>query len=538
MGLARGLLFLTGAETVAGQARGGSAALDAATGALTEWTAGIPLSGVLLAPDGETLYSTYIPYDEDEAAVQVAISTRDGAELAWAADARGGGAKVISRDGTRMFLGASAINTRFRPGSAMLDETAHIVPWAGPLELAYRDTTDTELSTSGAAFAVRYFESSRRASVFGLAPDGVRAWQLSADGSASIALSPDEETLYVTGSFTQLGGVARPGFAAVRAADGAVLPWAPVAGGGVINGTVPTRDGRTLYVYGTFTSIDGMPRRGAAALDVATGAVLAFDGRVEGPVYVAKLSPDERVLYVSGSFTAVAGIARRNIAGVSTEDGRLVFRPPIDSFVRDFQPLADGRTVVVAADLDDMPLTAWDARDSGQLDWDPLDQPCSGDCTVSEARARQPLPARGRRLQGQRPVRELRADPARRRCGGAGERAAAEREGRDGVQHLCRVRSGPLDRPARHVPLRMAGRRRARGGLRRPRVPADAVRPRQDRVVRGERGRRVRAQRADLGHGRRRVHPRAAPEADAAGRAAADADGRRRHRDRRPGADP
>ena len=128
MGIARGLLFLAGAETVAGQARGGSAALDAATGALTQWTAGIPLSGVLLAPDGETLYSTYIPYDEDEAAVQVAISTRDGAELAWAADARGGGAKVISRDGTRMFLGASAINTRFRPGAAMLDETAHIVP--------------------------------------------------------------------------------------------------------------------------------------------------------------------------------------------------------------------------------------------------------------------------------------------------------------------------------------------------------------------------------------------------------------------------
>ncbi len=151
---------------------------------------------------------------------------------------------------------------------------------------------------------------------------------------------------------------------------------------------MPTRDGRTLYVYGTFTAIDGVARRGVAALDVTTGAVLPFDAKLDGPVALARLSPNDGVLYVAGQgFTSVGGASHRQLAGVATADGRLVWRPAVDASVSDFTPLPDGRTVLVAAQvdrepLDPWPLTAWDVRTGILLDWNPLTQPCYDSCTV------------------------------------------------------------------------------------------------------------------------------------------------------------
>ena len=78
---------------------------------------------------------------------------------------------------------------------------------------------DVELDAQSTAYFARYstFQSFRDDSLWAIAADGTVRWHQTLDGGSGLALSPDEETVYVTGSFTQIGGVPRAGVAAVRA---------------------------------------------------------------------------------------------------------------------------------------------------------------------------------------------------------------------------------------------------------------------------------------------------------------------------------
>jgi hypothetical protein len=169
----------------------------------------------------------------------------------------------------------------------------------------------------------------------------VEAWRLNLDGYAELTLSADERTVYLTGSFTDVAGAPRAGFAAVRASDAALDPWAPVATGGAISGVEP--DGGMLYLSGSFTAIDGVPRRGVAAVDSTTKAVLPFDARVNGDVNVVRAAPG--VVYLAGAFTSAGGGAASGVAGVSS-GGALVWAPAVSETVRDIAPIGD--TVVLA----------------------------------------------------------------------------------------------------------------------------------------------------------------------------------------------
>ena len=95
-------------------------------------------------------------------------------------------------------------------------------------------------------------------------------------------------------------------------------------------GLAASPDGRTLYVGGDFTTVNGEPRSRVAALDVTTGAVLeGFAPTVNGPVKAVAAAAG--TLYVGGSFSSVNGTAQARLAAVSALDGSLVpgFRPSI-----------------------------------------------------------------------------------------------------------------------------------------------------------------------------------------------------------------
>ena len=86
-------------------------------------------------------------------------------------------------------------------------------------------------------------------------------------------LALDGSTLYVGGSFTQVGGIPRTRLAAFDATTGTLLPWSPSVGGqswgggveriGAVNGQVA--------LGGYFQSVGGMTKRGLASFDLATG---------------------------------------------------------------------------------------------------------------------------------------------------------------------------------------------------------------------------------------------------------------------------
>jgi trimeric autotransporter adhesin len=85
---------------------------------------------------------------------------------------------------------------------------------------------------------------------------------------------------------------------------------------------VIVRAGDRIFVGGAFTAVGGQPRGKLAALDAATGRVIAdWRADVGGEVYALAPSPDGSVLYVGGDFSSVMGYGRKRLAAVSTSTG-------------------------------------------------------------------------------------------------------------------------------------------------------------------------------------------------------------------------
>src|SRR3954451_16258549 len=80
------------------------------------------------------------------------------------------------------------------------------------------------------------------------------------------------DTIYIGGSFSSVDGQARPGLAAISAVDGSLTPWgASLTLNGAVNAIVAS--GSTIYVGGLFTSVsDGAgahTRHALAAIDLS-----------------------------------------------------------------------------------------------------------------------------------------------------------------------------------------------------------------------------------------------------------------------------
>jgi hypothetical protein len=112
------------------------------------------------------------------------------------------------------------------------------------------------------------------------------------------------DTVYLSGLFTAVDGQSRNGVAAVREDGTLRLDWTPVVEPAVISSQEPSVStiaaaGNTVYIGGRFTSVDGSPRAGLAAVGTngalrtdwapnlgVAGLPLAFAATADG-VYVA-----------------------------------------------------------------------------------------------------------------------------------------------------------------------------------------------------------------------------------------------------------
>ncbi|MFI5836798.1 hypothetical protein ACIA5A_24265 [Micromonospora sp. NPDC051300] len=142
----------------------------------------------------------------------------------------------------------------------------------------------------------------------------------------ALAASADGRSLYLGGAFTTVNGVAAPRVARVDAATGArVAGFAPAALNNQVNDMRLV--GARLLVGGAFQTVGGVTRRALAALDATTGAADAsVNLRLEGPrvtttgvtasvkVEAMDVSADGRRLVVVGNFSSVAGQARHQLA--------------------------------------------------------------------------------------------------------------------------------------------------------------------------------------------------------------------------------
>lgn len=213
-----------------------------------------------------------------------------------------------------------------------------------------------------------------------------------ADGSLTpLSISPNDavtaiarlgNTLYLGGSFSMLNGQPRYGLAAIDATTGALTDWSPRAAGSLEGFPGPpsihamTAYGSTIYVGGSFTSMNFIGRRGLAGIDATTGQLTSWNPSLDHAPYCFTL--DGSRLFVGGAFTSIGNFwGRAHIASFDLASGALqAWGPPIDGPVN---AIAVGSGVVyaggkfsTAGDVPRQNIAALDANVFNHaLDWNP-----------------------------------------------------------------------------------------------------------------------------------------------------------------------
>lgn len=157
-----------------------------------------------------------------------------------------------------------------------------------------------------------------------------------------VAPAPNGRTI-IGGTFTAIGSQARTGLGAVRASGYADQTFAPVLpAGSVVEAVETSADGSVVYVGGTFTEVNGVPRSNLAALDAVTGAVIGTWAADATGGAVRDIEVAGNRIYVAGAFTGIDGTARKRLVAL-TPAGDLIttFNPAPNWTVRDVEVTPD-----------------------------------------------------------------------------------------------------------------------------------------------------------------------------------------------------
>ncbi|GGS57990.1 fibronectin type III domain-containing protein [Streptomyces cinerochromogenes] len=129
--------------------------------------------------------------------------------------------------------------------------------------------------------------------------------------------------------------VPRRNFAALDAATGDLLPCAPsfTGGEGTVRALKTSPDGRVLYVGGSFSHVGSTGVASAVALDTAD-CTLRRDFRPAVSATVRAIETTGRTVYLGGDFSQVDGRTRQHIAALTPEGALRPFRADVDAPVR------------------------------------------------------------------------------------------------------------------------------------------------------------------------------------------------------------
>jgi hypothetical protein len=142
--------------------------------------------------------------------------------------------------------------------------------------------------------------------------------------------------------------VARKNFAAFDAATGKLLPCTHsfTGGMGTVRALKASPDGKVLYVGGSFGRVDRTGVASAVALDTA-GCSLRKDFRPAVGAMVRTIETTGKTVYLGGEFTVVDGRSRNRIAAFSRSGSLLPFSADVDEPVRAIMAVPDHGQVLV-----------------------------------------------------------------------------------------------------------------------------------------------------------------------------------------------
>ena len=147
--------------------------------------------------------------------------------------------------------------------------------------------------------------------------------------------------------------VARRNFAAFDAVSGKLLPCTHTFSGGenTIRALKASRDGKVLYVGGSFDRVDGEGTASAVALDTADCA-LRRDFRPAVSATVRAIEPTDTAVYLGGDFTHINGRTRNHIASLTPSGSLLPFKADIDDTVRAILAVPKQKKVIVGGSFE------------------------------------------------------------------------------------------------------------------------------------------------------------------------------------------
>lgn len=188
-------------------------------------------------------------------------------------------------------------------------------------------------------------------------------------GGGVNAMALGELGLYATGGFTEVGGLMRNSIAAVDPLTGTPTTFAPIAN------SIPTAvqvRGRTVHLAGNFTTVNGSPREGLAAVLDQPGLVGTVTGFQPAPAG----RPRHLLLHGQKAISGIpGGMIARSLEAFDIETGAAVsgFSPGTDPAVTGLTAIGDtlfagimnGSTTPVRN------LRAFDANSGQPLPWAP-----------------------------------------------------------------------------------------------------------------------------------------------------------------------
>lgn len=189
-----------------------------------------------------------------------------------------------------------------------------------------------------------------RFAAFNASTGAVLPLNVSFDGDVlGMALSPDEQILYVVGRFQNVNGQPRGRGAAINLATGALTSWNPGLGD-----TAWTVDATstTVYVGGVFGRAKGIVRSRLAAL-TTSGSLLDWAPQTDGWVKTLRLSPDDRRVFVGGGFSHLSGADMRGLGAVHPVTGNIEPIPNGIIPTYEGQPTSGGCCYSTAVNLTD-----------------------------------------------------------------------------------------------------------------------------------------------------------------------------------------
>ncbi|WP_235925300.1 hypothetical protein [Actinomyces marmotae] len=171
-------------------------------------------------------------------------------------------------------------------------------------------------------------------------------------------------TVYAVGEFSSArpagsaqgqNEVSRSNAMAYDITTGALLDWAPTTNG-VIYSIDASKDGKTLYLGGNFTSLNGESTFRLGAVNASDGKRVNLGISPNTEVRDVQVSPDGGTLYFSGAFTQVNNKARYRVAAVSLPSLTLTeFAPRVGrGLVRTVTVAPDGSRVAIGGSFRDV----------------------------------------------------------------------------------------------------------------------------------------------------------------------------------------